>query len=428
MMKNPSLPIRTLLTQLQAASGLQLTEAAVERAVAQRMRLLQQRITRAAYLAQAVLRQEETAALLELLVVPETWFFRDPAVFSALAAFTRERLAQAGLPCAPVRILSLPCSTGEEPYTVAMSLLEAGIAASDFAIDAVDLSHRAIERARHAVYQQNSFRTAPLDFRDRWFQPCAEGHALRPNVRNLVRFTQGNLFDAAPQAAYDVILCRNLLIYFDEETQQRATGKLASLLKDDGMLITGYAELAVCGKRLFAMQTHAGAFVLRKRRADMQDVAVLQMPRRRRQHLLPPAPVRLPPFSISPPRRGTQPPRPHDFGRAPEELQTMLLQARRLADSGDLTGAARCVNACLQAFPESAEAHFLSALIGERLPHGKNIEDSLRRTIYFDPQHYEALCRLALLAESAGDAGRAVSLKQRAARVFARRGTESADR
>lgn len=447
------MPIKTLLAQLQAVSGLHLTEAAVKRAVAQRMRQLPHAAS-AAYLARAVLRQEEIAALLELLVVPETWFFRDPAVFPALVRFVRERLARpmrTGLPRPPVRILSLPCATGEEAYTIAMALLDAGITPSSFAIDAMDISRDAIERARRGVYQRNSFRSPQLDFRDRWFSQCDAGHVLHQRIRDMVRFTSGNLFDAAPEAAtYDVIFCRNLLIYFDEETQQRASDRLASLLADDGMLITGYAELAVCGKRLFSMRPYADAFVLRKRQPHTEDAVELQMPRRRRPQtapvpqafLRPPPAVQLQRCVAKPPavqtRHSLEKPSAAMLSPANEagaaqsvpssastELQSMLAQARCLADGGDVDAATASVSACLRAFPDSAEAHFLSALISERRAHTKTIEESLRRTVYLDPQHYEALCRLALLAESAGDAARAASFRQRAARVFKRRGAES---
>jgi chemotaxis protein methyltransferase WspC len=72
-----------------------------------------------------------------------------------------------------LRILSLPCSTGEEPYSIAMALLDAGIPGDRFRVDAIDISARALERARAAVYGDNAFRGQPLDFRDRYFTPSA---------------------------------------------------------------------------------------------------------------------------------------------------------------------------------------------------------------------------------------------------------------
>ena len=133
-------------------------------------------------------------ALIEAVVVPETWFFRDPQAFSAMARLAAEawpaRRAQGGR----LRLLSLPCSTGEEPYTMAMALLDAGLPAAAFAIDAVDISGAAIDRARRGVYGRNSFRGADLGFRNRHFARTLPGYAISPAVRGCVTFGQSNLF------------------------------------------------------------------------------------------------------------------------------------------------------------------------------------------------------------------------------------------
>ena len=110
----------------------------------------------------------ELEELIEAVVIPESWFFRDGAPFAALAGWTRERWLPAH-PGATLRILTVPCSTGEEPYSVAMALLDAGLPPERFTVDAVDISPRALARARRAVYGQNSFRGQALDFRDRYF-------------------------------------------------------------------------------------------------------------------------------------------------------------------------------------------------------------------------------------------------------------------
>ena len=108
----------------------------------------------------------ELQELIDTVAVPETWFFRDRGAFIALARIALDAMVRRG-PTDVLRILSVPCSTGEEPYSIAMSLLDAGLSPQRFQVEAIDISHRAIERARAGVYRRNSFRGQDLLFRGR---------------------------------------------------------------------------------------------------------------------------------------------------------------------------------------------------------------------------------------------------------------------
>ncbi|PYR25924.1 MAG: methyltransferase, partial [Acidobacteria bacterium] len=137
----------------------------------------------------------ELQELIDAVVVPETWFFRDRESFLALARLVREEWLRS--PWAGVlRLLSLPCSTGEEPYSMAMALLEAAVPADRFRIDALDISTRALAQAGRAVYGRNSFRGDELGFRDRHFETAAQNYRVSETVRQRVRLQQGNLFAA----------------------------------------------------------------------------------------------------------------------------------------------------------------------------------------------------------------------------------------
>ncbi|MFP3473530.1 MULTISPECIES: CheR family methyltransferase [Burkholderia] len=188
---------------------------------------------------------DERRALIELFVVPETWFFRDREAFATLARLALERLA--ATPGRVIRVLSAPCSTGEEPYSAAMALLDAGLDPASFMIDALDLSVRAIEQARLGCYGRNAFRGTATEFRARYFTPAADGWLLDERVRARVQFRQANLIEPGVDTGirYDFVFCRNVLIYFDRDAQDRVIGSLESWLADDGMLFVGPAETGV---------------------------------------------------------------------------------------------------------------------------------------------------------------------------------------
>ncbi|MBR8198617.1 CheR family methyltransferase, partial [Burkholderia cenocepacia] len=188
---------------------------------------------------------DERRALIELFVVPETWFFRDREAFATLARLAAERLA--AMPGRVIRVLSAPCSTGEEPYSAAMALLDAGLEPASFTIDAIDLSARAIEQARLGCYGRNAFRGTATEFRTRYFTPTRDGWLLDERVRACVQFSHANLVEPVTDTGirYDFVFCRNVLIYFDRDAQDRVIRSLDARLADDGMLFVGPAETGV---------------------------------------------------------------------------------------------------------------------------------------------------------------------------------------
>src|SRR5580700_3360853 len=107
--------------------------------------------------------KDEIQELIETVVVPETWFFRDAKAFAALGGIVREQWGPAH-PTAVLRILSVPCCSGEEPYSVVMTLLDAGFPEGRLKVDALDISARALARAKRGMYGINSFRGADLTF------------------------------------------------------------------------------------------------------------------------------------------------------------------------------------------------------------------------------------------------------------------------
>lgn len=134
---------------------------------------------------------KELEELIETVVVPETWFFRDKEPFVYLSQYVTSQWLKANFSI--LRVLSVPCSTGEEPYSIAMTLLDSGLTPNQFCIDAVDISKRALLKAKQALYSKRAFRGGGVEAKLRYFEQVADSYQVRPIVRDTVKFIQGNL-------------------------------------------------------------------------------------------------------------------------------------------------------------------------------------------------------------------------------------------
>lgn len=405
--------------KLKAAMGMDMAtvgSSLIERVVRERMAALEIDDD-GRYLARLHGSAAELQALIELAVVPETWFFRDREAILAVARLARERLALQ--PEVPVRILSLPCSTGEEPYSLAMALLDTGVLPGQFVIDAYDIRTRSLEIAAAGIYGRNSFRGHELGFRDRHFTPAEQGWQLHAAIRRQVRFAPGNLLapDFLRQAApYDFIFCRNVLIYFERDVQRQVVALLESLMKPDALIFVGPAEGGILLSPRLESAGIALAFGFRKRRA-------LKRPAWPRAVPLPaftlPRAVRSPGTAVS---ATSAAPRLAAFASSePAVLRavspSLLQQARLLADQGQLTEAAALCEQVIGEQGPSAEAFYLQGLIHDAGGEAELAQRSYRKVLYLEPQHQAALLHLAALLQARGDAAGAERMRQRAARV-----------
>lgn len=357
----------------------------------------------------------ELQELVEAIVVPETWFFRDAEAFTALARLATECLATTEA-ARVLRVLSLPCSTGEEPYTMAMALIDAGVAPERFHVDAMDISERALAKARRCQYGRNSFRGAELGFRDRHFTAEGEGWHLRPEIRRQVRFHARNLFadgELPGSAAYDFIFCRNLLIYFDRPTQDRAIALLSQRLSQSGALFVAPAEMTLLMDHGFSPIRIPRSFAMRPPGPKSPEPAQRSVPVVvKRPAAPPPSPARPAPRMI------VAPPAPKPASKPAKADPAADLQAmRRLADRGELAEAAKLGARHLQSHGPSAEAYYLMGLVHDADNRIAEAADFYRRAIYLEPEHHEALVQLSLLRERQGDHAGARALIDRARRT-----------
>ncbi len=343
--------------------------------------------------------REELMQLIEAVVVTETWFFRDRQSFNIFTQLALEDWWPRH-PAGTLRVLSLPCSSGEEPYSLAMALLDAGSSDLNFSIDALDISALALARAERAVYGKNSFRGRELAFRDRHFRLTKEGYALSARVRRNVKFERGNLLDdgfLAERPPYDFIFCRNLLIYFDSATQVLALDRLQQLLADDGILFVGPAELPAVVARGLVSAGLPMAFACHKAGGRTQ-----------------PAPVRSLKSDV-----GEKSPPPKLSRETSAAIPEPLEVARQHADAGRLAEAAAICEAQLASAGPSAQAYYLLGLVKDA---GNDPEaiTYYRKALYLEPNYYEALVQIALVLKKTGAVDAARLYQRRAERAHSR--------
>lgn len=206
----------------------------------------------------------ELAALTDALVVNETFFFRERA---ALEQVIESQLAPLCARKLRPRVWSAACSTGEEPLTLAMLLNERGLL-NQVELIATDISQRALTRARSGVHAQRSLREGyPQDLAAKYLQNTAGKLTVAPSLSAAVRFMCLNLLDQAGVASlgqFDLILCRNVLIYFRDERAQQVVKLLTAALKPGGVLLVGVSESLLRFGSALVCEERAGSFFYRK--------------------------------------------------------------------------------------------------------------------------------------------------------------------
>ncbi len=194
-------------------------------------------------------RQQERVRMIESITTNETFFFREPAHLQALQeeilpALVRTRRAEGQT---IIRLWSAACSTGEEPYTLAMLLreMDAELAGMQIQILASDINESVIRSARRGIYGENSLRHLPATLRWGYFQPAGSGMRLRDDLKAAVRFANLNLMDRERLMllqGMDVIFCKNVLIYFDLAVRRAVVSNLYDVLAPRGILMIGQSE------------------------------------------------------------------------------------------------------------------------------------------------------------------------------------------
>jgi chemotaxis protein methyltransferase CheR len=190
-----------------------------------------------------------TTDVVEAMTTNETFFFRDKIPFDHLRETVLPALLQSRASRRSLRIWSAASSTGQEPYSIAMCLKEAAQALSGWRIEivATDLSQEVLEKSKAGIYSQFEVqRGLPIQMLVKYFKQMGELWQLNADIRGMVQHRQLNLLqDFSHLGRFDVIFCRNVLIYFDQETKAGIFERLSRVLEPDGMLMLGAAESVV---------------------------------------------------------------------------------------------------------------------------------------------------------------------------------------
>ncbi|MBO1079363.1 CheR family methyltransferase [Roseomonas haemaphysalidis] len=356
--------------------------------------------------------EAEWAALEAAITIGETFFFRYAEQFAALRNTILPTLLSRNAASRRLRIWSAGCANGSEPYSIAILLRELlGPALEDWRITLLgtDLNAQALEAARQAEFTAWSLRALPPAERERDFvaRPAARPGAsatwqLRPQHRALVRFQQQNLLDLLrPDAAlelheFDLILCRNVLIYFDPAVVPALVRQLAARLQPGGWLLLGHAEPSPAFAAFLEPVSLPGTAAWRRAAGELPPLPAAAPP---------PPPAAPPPAAWAPlppppsPRAATppapQPPAPHP---APDLLSLVRLRA----DLGDLSGAAAACRDGLQHNPGDAALHYYDGLLAAAAGERDRAERGFRRAIALRQDFAMAHYQLGLLLLAGG--------------------------
>ena len=375
--------------------------------------------------------EQEWQELASLLTTGETYFFRDAGQIRLLQTQVLPSLIEQRQPARSLRIWSAGCSSGEEAYSIAMLLddLLPERGKWQITILGTDIDHCGLERAENAAYTDWSFRNVSEEMRQRYFQQSGQEWQLDPGIRSQVSFQPMNLLTASlPNATFrdlDLIVCRNVFIYFEREHVVSVFNKFADTLRHGGCLLTGHGELQ-------------GVDTSRLTR-KVFDESILH------QKMMPAKPASIDPARRAERRRHQGDAAPESFARAPadpahcpptryEEIEELLragqpqavieqakllaqtdpdnsslltLLARAHADLGDYGEAAACCEQAMSQDPFAVGPRYLLAKLAEAENNYLDAKSHLRRVLYLEPSHLAAGLDLAELFDREGDAQQA---------------------
>lgn len=388
------------------------------------------------WLMSAPLSREQLDALAGALTIGETYFLRDPKSYHALTRqVLPELIARRRAADKTLRLWSAGCSSGEEPYTLAILLSRTipDLATWNISLLATDINPRALERGRQGIYSRWSFRNAPHWLME-YFTSAERGRfAIVPRIREMVRFEHFNLAgeEPFPKAAdgepFDIIFCRNVLLYFELGQIERAVARFHQALRGGGWLFVGPTEVDRTLQKGFSCRSFDGAIALQKGCGDDKEACEppdppspsLRGPARRPvpepRRALPDATVSLPgkaeAAGLAPEPAGPAPTAPHAPPEGPAE-RDFAAEAAAHYRAGRYQRAAESVQRALEAGPQQAETVALGARALANLGRFDEAREFCEQAIALNRLNAQNHYLLSIILEHQGDTdGAAAALK-----------------
>jgi len=320
--------------------------------------------------------EAEMDALIVELTIGETYFFRHREQLDALKLAVIPEIIRRNAARRSLRVWSVGCASGEEAYSLSILLkddFKRELDGWDVTILATDINRHFLARAREGVFRAWAFRTNPDAFKLGRFHAEGASWVLEPRYREGVTFQFHNLakspFPSQDIAAFDLIVCRNVMIYFSPENSQRIISRLGDCLADGGWLLLGHCEGVTLSPTPFTTVQANGIFLYRLGDAPPAEAAAAPATDPWRFHELTAASAPAP----APAAREA---------RAPQRPD--LDAARLLADEGRWEASARICEAVLREDSLNAPAHFLHSMVLEQLGEPARAEEAMRRALYLD--------------------------------------------
>jgi chemotaxis protein methyltransferase WspC len=361
--------------------------------------------------------------LFEKIIVPETWFFRDSKPYEYLDLWLHQNKEL--YYDKTLQILSAPCSTGEEPYSIAISLIESGFPKELFQIDAIDISEVSINKAINGIYHKVSFRGNDKYFIDKYFTEIGMNrYQLEKDIRSLVNFRRDNILNLLtinPLERYHVIFFKNLLIYLTNDARLKAVRRIRQLLHPRGVLFTGHTETSYFLQHGFSMVKFPHSFAL-----TLTDEEPKKPKDKVINTLQSKSNIKAIKRDLTKTKKNGVPKKeaPKKEEQVPEKVneEKPLDKIKALADKGQFEQALELCMEYSQKNKTDENCYFLQGVIFEAINDKDNAIIQYNKVLYLSPYHIEALLHLSLLYESMGEEDQAKSIKDRLSRSMKRLG------
>lgn len=394
--------------------------------------------------------RKEWKELVLMLTTGESYFFRDKGHYSLLRNSILPEMLKKKEAQRSLRLWSAGCSTGEEPYSLAILLdkLVPEPAGWNIFILGTDINEAFLEKAKNGIYSEWSFRMVDKGIQREYFTKLKDGWEIRDDIKKMVKFHYGNLLEADfsrhhPEiCAMDIIICRNVFIYFKAEAVAAVLQNFTSILNDEGYLVTGHGELHGHDLANLKQIIYPEAVIYKKTETLTQQIPeISRSPQRKKdphmfklkaepalKPILPAAQVKSKPSDpkaeiedlISKGRYAEAVEKAKGHLLADKGNDDMLfLMAESYANCGDYENAENCCRKAIQCNAAAADPYFLLAHIAELLGNDEKAKELFRKTIYLNPAYIAAYCELGGIYEKQQDLPRAKKIRATAIDLLA---------